>query len=88
MSKSTNHSRENIKNTIKLVSKTYTKKPQIQIKQVSNYENGRQRHKLPIKNIIVPLKTQEDFTSGIETRPGVTPPLWPPNQQMNINSQY
>jgi hypothetical protein len=54
---------------------------------MSYYESGRQRFKLPIKDIIVPLKTQEDFTSGIETRTGVTPPLWPPNQQMNINSQ-
>ncbi len=52
-----------------------------------DYECGRQRKELPIKDIIVPLKTQKDFTSGIETRPGVSPSLWPPNQQMNINSQ-
>ena len=47
------------------------------------YESGRQRFELPIKDIIVPFKTQEDFTSGIETRPGVSPPLWSPNH-MNI----
>jgi hypothetical protein len=61
-----------IKYLIKLILK-------IQVISVS----GWRRHELPIKDITVQPKTQEDFTSGIETRPGVTPPLWPPNQQMN-----
>ncbi len=44
--------------------------------------NGRQRHELPIdSHPQYNNKTQEDFTSGIETRPGMAPPLWPPNQQ-------
>ena len=47
--------------------------------------NGRQRQKLPIGTPTVPQKTQEDFTSGIETRPGVTPPLWSPNQNNKRN---
>ena len=43
--------------------------------------NGRQRYELPIDSRPqYNNKTQEDFTSGIETRPGMAPPLWPPNQ--------
>ena len=69
-----------IKNDIKIMLDTINLK-----KNMCYYESGRQRFELPIKDIIVPFKTQEDFTSGIETRPGVSPPLWSPNH-MNILS--
>ena len=67
------HSREII-TLIKIVLKFVFKPTQKIVK--CKYESGRQRFELPIKDIIVPFKTQEDFTSGIETRPGVSPPLW------------
>ena len=49
--------------------------------------NGRQRYELPIdSHPQYNNKTQEDFTSGIETRPGMAPPLWPPNQHKTYES--
>jgi hypothetical protein len=67
-----------------LVVLTFMKILQIIIKNnnrlLCEYEDGRQRHEVPIVKTTVQPKSLEDFTSGIETRPGVTPPLWPPYQ--------
>ena len=43
-------------------------------------KKGRRRLEVPIEDTIVQLKSLEDFTSGIETSPGVAPPLWSPCQ--------
>jgi hypothetical protein len=59
-----------------------TKEKKFIIKEVRI--NGRQRHEVPIDDSIVPPKSLEDFTSGIETSPGVAPPLWSPYQYDQI----
>ena len=47
-------------------------------------KKGWQLNEIPIhRNAQYTIKTRKDLTSGIETSPGVTPSLWPPNQYDN-----